>query len=203
MRSAEDLTARARIRETALARFTADGFEKATLRAIAADAGVSPALVVHHFGSKDGLRAACDDHVVSTITSIMEPWFRRPHDLAAQPSSLVELFADSLHLLGYVGRALVEGGERADGLVDRFVDLTEQMLADAQTRGAIRPSDDPRARAAVVVLWDLVVVVLGSHLARALGEDDMQAVMARYGKVAIEIYTNGMLSPNPDDRRTT
>ena len=54
MRSADDLHARARIRNAAVARFGQDGF-RIGLRAIAADAGVSPALIVHHFGSKEQL----------------------------------------------------------------------------------------------------------------------------------------------------
>jgi hypothetical protein len=45
MRSASDLTARIR------------------------DAAVSPALVVHHFGSKDGLRQASDEYVLDAIRS--------------------------------------------------------------------------------------------------------------------------------------
>ena len=52
MRSASDLTARARIRDAALARFGAEGIAGTSVRAVAADAGVSPALVLHHFGSK-------------------------------------------------------------------------------------------------------------------------------------------------------
>ncbi|MFD0204347.1 MULTISPECIES: TetR/AcrR family transcriptional regulator [Saccharothrix] len=68
MRSAtSDLTARARIRDAALARFGADGVAGASMRAIAADAGVSPALVVHHFGSKEGLRQACDEYVLAAM----------------------------------------------------------------------------------------------------------------------------------------
>ncbi|MEX1037720.1 MAG: helix-turn-helix domain-containing protein, partial [Acidimicrobiia bacterium] len=55
MRSVDgDLTAEARIRDAALARFPRDGFEGTTMRAIAEDAGVSAALVVHHYGSKEG-----------------------------------------------------------------------------------------------------------------------------------------------------
>lgn len=52
----EDLTARARIRDAALKHFTESGFAKATIRDIARTAGVSPGLVRHHFGSKEGLR---------------------------------------------------------------------------------------------------------------------------------------------------
>lgn len=69
MRSASDLTARARIRDAALARFGTDGIAATSVRAVAADAGVSPALVVHHFGSKEGLRQACDDYVLDSIRS--------------------------------------------------------------------------------------------------------------------------------------
>ena len=39
------------------------------MRAIAEAAGVSPGLVIHHFGSKDGLRKACDDYVAEEIRS--------------------------------------------------------------------------------------------------------------------------------------
>lgn len=200
MRSIDDLTARARIREAALARFTTEGFDRATVRAIAADAGVSPGLVLHHFGSKDGLRAACDDHVVATITESIEPWLARP-DIGDHPASITELFASFTDLVGYVGRALVAGGRRTDELVDRFIDVTEAILADAEARGVVRPTDDPRARATSVVLWDLVTVVLGDHMARALGETDQHEVMSRYGRFAFEIYTHGMLT-TPDDRRT-
>jgi len=199
VRSGSDLTARARIRDAALAHFAADGFERATVRNIAADADVSPGLVLHHFGSKDALRAACDEYVVTTIAENIEPWLQRP-DIGDHPASVAELFASFTHLVGYVRRALVEGGSHTDQLVDRFVDITEAILGEAEERGGVRPSQDPRARAATVVLWDLVTVVLGGHLARALGETDQHEVMLRYGRFAFEIYSHGMLT-TPDDRK--
>jgi TetR/AcrR family transcriptional regulator, regulator of cefoperazone and chloramphenicol sensitivity len=55
MRSADDLTAAARIRDAAIEQFGEHGFGTG-LRAIAEAAGVSAALVIHHFGSKQGLR---------------------------------------------------------------------------------------------------------------------------------------------------
>ena len=46
MRSvSDDITARARIRDTAIAAFARDGYDAASLRAIAREAGVSPALI--------------------------------------------------------------------------------------------------------------------------------------------------------------
>jgi AcrR family transcriptional regulator len=39
-------------------RFAASGYERATIRAIAADAGIDPSMVMRYFGSKEGLFAA-------------------------------------------------------------------------------------------------------------------------------------------------
>ncbi|WP_167471728.1 TetR family transcriptional regulator [Nocardia arthritidis] len=52
---------RAAILEAARARFAAEGFRKATVRAIAADAAIDPSMVMRYFGSKDGLFAAAVD----------------------------------------------------------------------------------------------------------------------------------------------
>jgi AcrR family transcriptional regulator len=42
-------------------RFAADGFERTTIRAIAADAGIDPSMVMRYYGSKDGLFSAAAD----------------------------------------------------------------------------------------------------------------------------------------------
>lgn len=49
---------RAAILEAARRRFAADGFRKATIRAIAADAAIDPSMVMRYYGNKDGLFAA-------------------------------------------------------------------------------------------------------------------------------------------------
>ena len=49
---------RAAILRAARARFAADGYERATIRAIAADAAIDPAMVMRYYGSKDRLFAA-------------------------------------------------------------------------------------------------------------------------------------------------
>ncbi len=52
---------RARILQAARSQFASEGFAGASLRSIAADAGVDPALVSHYFGTKAGLLAATLD----------------------------------------------------------------------------------------------------------------------------------------------
>jgi AcrR family transcriptional regulator len=48
---------RAAILAAARERFAADGYDRATIRAIASTAGIDPALVMRHFGSKEKLFA--------------------------------------------------------------------------------------------------------------------------------------------------
>ncbi|MEE6175027.1 TetR/AcrR family transcriptional regulator [Mycobacterium sp. 050134] len=60
MRRSSDLT-KAAILAAARERFGAVGFQGATIRAIAADAGVDPAMVMRYYGSKDKLFAAAAD----------------------------------------------------------------------------------------------------------------------------------------------
>lgn len=52
---------RAAILDAARRRFATDGFQKATIRAIAADAGIDPSMVMRYYGNKDGLFAAAVD----------------------------------------------------------------------------------------------------------------------------------------------
>ena len=64
---ADDRTTRARIRDAAIDCIAQHGLTDTTVRKIAAAAGVSPGLVIHHFGSMDALREACDQHVADEI----------------------------------------------------------------------------------------------------------------------------------------
>ncbi|OLZ65733.1 TetR family transcriptional regulator [Streptomyces sp. IMTB 2501] len=49
---------RAAILDAARERFAADGYDRATIRAIAKDARIDPSMVMRYFGSKEGLFAA-------------------------------------------------------------------------------------------------------------------------------------------------
>ncbi|MFG2061814.1 TetR family transcriptional regulator [Micromonospora sp. NPDC048871] len=52
---------RAAILRAARARFAADGYDRATIRAIAADARIDPSMVMRYYGNKEGLFAAAAD----------------------------------------------------------------------------------------------------------------------------------------------
>lgn len=52
---------RAAILDAARERFAADGYERATIRAIARDAGIDPSMVMRYYGNKEGLFAAASE----------------------------------------------------------------------------------------------------------------------------------------------
>jgi AcrR family transcriptional regulator len=52
---------RAAILDSARERFASDGYERATIRAIAADAGIDPSMVMRYYGNKERLFAAAAD----------------------------------------------------------------------------------------------------------------------------------------------
>ncbi|WP_151773244.1 TetR/AcrR family transcriptional regulator [Streptomyces abyssomicinicus] len=52
---------RAAILRAAVARFAADGYERATIRAIARDADIDPSMVMRYYGNKEGLFRAASE----------------------------------------------------------------------------------------------------------------------------------------------
>ena len=195
-----DLTARARIRDAAIDRFGQDGIAATSLRTIAADAGVSAALVMHHFSSKDGLRAACDDHVAATIRE------GKRQAMAAGPGAdpLVSLrqAEETRPLLRYLARVLVDPSPAVADLVDELVDDAEAYTAVGVRSGMLRPSADPRGLAVVLTMWSLGALVLHEHVARLLGADltaDTQGLVA-YSLPATELLGEGALTPEVYDR---
>jgi AcrR family transcriptional regulator len=75
--------ARVVIREEALRLFAEHGVDAVSLRQVAAAAGVSAGLVVHHFGGKDGLRAAVDEHAAGICEDVLREVRRSPRPPAS------------------------------------------------------------------------------------------------------------------------
>src|SRR5437588_6121310 len=143
MRSA-DLTAAARIRDAAVAQFGEHGFGVG-VRAIADAAGVSAGLVIHHFGSKEGLHKACDDYVAEEIRSSKSEAMKS-NDPATWFAQMAEIESYA-PMMVYLVRSMQSGGELATMLWRRMIDNAEEYLEEGVRAGTIKPSHDPRARA--------------------------------------------------------
>jgi TetR/AcrR family transcriptional regulator, regulator of cefoperazone and chloramphenicol sensitivity len=166
--TAADLTAPARIRDTALRLFARHGVAGTSLRAVAREADVSPALVVHHFGTKQGLCAAVDEavvrHFVERLSSVP---LEGPELLHRRGEALADLIREEPLLCDYMSRALAEGTATS---ADLFHRLFAAARADAAlvAAGAIRAGTDPEWRA----LQQLILVV-GPLILRPLVEREL------------------------------
>lgn len=191
-----DLTARARIRDAALLLFGENGYAATGMRAIANQAGVSPALVVHHFGSKEGLRRSCDDHVASVIrTSKYQAMSSSPPD----PLQLLRSADQAQPLLRYVARMLVDGSSGVADLVDTMIsDAVEYMAAGVES-GILKASDFPYERVVLLCMWQLGAVAMHQHVKRLLDLDLLgdPGAIVRWSRPAVELFTRGLFT---DDR---
>jgi len=195
----DDLTTRARIRDAAISRFARDGFG-APLRAVAADADVSAALVVHHFGSKDGLRRACDEHVFEAVRQAKTEALS-PGDPAAGPMALFAQLAgveDYAPLFEYALRSLQAGGELARSFVAHLEEVTLDYMLAGVAGGVLRPSRDEPARARYLVALSLgALLVEGVRRAPAEPRDpeaDLRAYTDDVMLPALEVFTEGLFT---------
>lgn len=176
-----DLTGRARIRNTALRQFAERGFAATTMRDVAAAAGVSPALVQHHFGTKDGLREACDTHALAAYIDIAKRSMTRGelpdgHHIGQENSWLVR----------YLALALVEDSPAATAIFEALVAVTEDHL---RTRDG--GTTDLHAQAVVLTAMRLGVTVLHQHVGHALDTN----VFSEEGVARVSLATLDLLAP--------
>jgi TetR/AcrR family transcriptional regulator, regulator of cefoperazone and chloramphenicol sensitivity len=194
MATADDLTARARIRDAALRQFGEQGFERTTIRGIAARAGVSPGLVRHHFGSKEALRDAVDEHVLSEIRRINDEVQK---GVAAGEFSEEAVTREAIRpFQGYLARAMVDGSTIISAFFDQIVALTEDWLGDAEERTDNRFYADRHTRAAVLSAMAMGVPLLREQLSRALGVDSFSPDGERRVSMALlDIYSHALITP--------
>ncbi len=195
-----DLTARANIRNAALRLFAERGHDAVTVRAIATAAGVSPGLVLHHFGSKDGLRVAVDAHAAESFDAIFAELGGQ--DLAemlasgeATPSvaeAFARAFPHGSPLPAYLRRLLLTNDPAGAALFGRWYAATRRLLDAMVELGAAAPTEDPAVRAAFLLVNDLGVILLRNQIATAIGDDPLSpAGLDRWARDVTAAYTGG------------
>lgn len=131
------------ILDAARARFAVDGYAKATIRAIAADAEIDPSMVMRYFGSKDGLFAAA-----------VQIDLDLPDLAAAPPEAMGELLVRRF-LAIWEGREntvlliLLRSSITDDKVADRFRAIFAEQVLPAVLRFG-DPADAPRRGGLVV-----------------------------------------------------
>jgi AcrR family transcriptional regulator len=145
----------ARILDAASRVFVASGYERATIRAVAAAAGVDAGLVMHYFGSKQELyRRVIDNAPVPEVSGT--PTQAAEQILAGLADRLASTPVASLALL----RSMLTNPEAASAARDGIARY------EAQIAQAI-PADDADLRAAIIS-----AVTLGITVSRHLIKSD-------------------------------
>jgi AcrR family transcriptional regulator len=146
MRSAEatEATTRDQIVAGAMRLFGARGIGATSLREVARDAGVSPALVVHHFGGKDGLVAAVDEAALRAFGEA----YRDDEDpppaelLRRRAEQTAAVMRERPDICAYLGRAMVEVTPGAARLFGLMISSGREEIERLIQAGAIRADAD-------------------------------------------------------------
>lgn len=189
-----DAPLRDKILRAGLELFGSQGFAATTVRQIANRAGVSVGLVNHHFGSKEGLRIACDEWAMSTIGG-------EKNLFAEAGGSLPELgrylddHPEFAPLMDYLTTTFREGGPAADRVFDLLVEVSENLLKTGIAAGTIRPVEDVGGLAAVLTAYSLGASLLSKPLATKLGGESLldKEAYAAYARISLDLFQRGLL----------
>lgn len=189
-----EMPAKERIVDAAIDLFGERGFQGVSIKAVAELAEVSPSLVMHHFGSKAGLKSACDLEAGAEFKKMKT----EAVEAGALPLTLMfDLARRSDHIVLYFFRSFVEGGDAADALFDQLVEDALDYTAAGEKRGLVYPATDPRARAVIFLVQGMGTLLLHRQIRRHLGVDpvfDPPEDLLPYISAVTEIYSRPTLN---------
>ena len=145
---------RARLLDAALACYVRAGIAATSLRDIAAEAGVTPAMLHYYFGDGAQLRrAVIDERVLPALAGLHARLQAAGDDVGGMVIAFVAGIGDVVAAHPWlpslwVREVLSDGGALRETLFDSIGPRVPVMLAgrfaDAQARGALNPDLDPR-----------------------------------------------------------
>ncbi len=165
MRSAE--TTREQLLKLAVEMFAEKGFADTSLRAIAKRAEVSPALLIHHFGTKDAL-------VKEAISKTLGSWVAGEkammlEDESNQLQNWQTLMEKGTKPLNFFRQVLLAGGEYSQRLFDAAVSESEVWLDQMQSVGRLKDISDKETTALIMAVSGLGSVLLMSQIEKSMG----------------------------------
>ncbi|MDO5084413.1 TetR/AcrR family transcriptional regulator [Arachnia propionica] len=189
-----DLTARARLRDAAIA-LVAEG-ETPSARSVAARAEVSIGLIRHHFGTMDGLLLACDERIAALIKDA-----KHQHIDGPLPNIFASLQATGQEqVLGYLAHRLTRPSAAIDALIDQLVADAVGYWQAAIDAGLARPVVDLPVAVRMLTLYSLGSLVLHRQMKRLLDIDITSLDLATqpgtraYVQAQFDLFS-GLLSP--------
>jgi AcrR family transcriptional regulator len=199
----DDLMSYARIRNAALELFASRGVAGTTIREVARAAGVSPGLVQHHFGTKDGLRKAVDEFVVAdavwTVSHLPGTLEERGAEFAARMGAVTR---DRPAAVRYLARAASEGSELGLRAFEEIVKFGVREFRAMEEAGQLGPDLDREWAVLQLLLFNLSTVMFEPAIDHALGESIMsEEGRRRLNDAATRLFTYGFTrTPAPRGR---
>lgn len=138
------ISGREKIIDSALDLFGQQGIEASSLRQIAKACDVSPALVVHHFGGKEGLVEAVDDKVLREFSEAYasEAPTGDAELLRRRALQTAHVMREHPAACAYLGRALIERTPGAARLFRAMIDGGQREIDSLAVAGALRGDAD-------------------------------------------------------------
>lgn len=168
---------RARVLDAAIACAVRQGVAAASLRAIATEAHVTPALLHYYFGDKEQLVAALvEERLMPAFQIVRESVVRGGDDIAGLVAGFVRGMGETVAQHPWlpalwVREVLCEGGALREIVLNRVAPqlpvVLAQKFADAQAKGQLHPDLDPRL---------LVISLVGLTLFPAAGAPIWQRI---------------------------
>lgn len=186
------LDTRAQLVEVATEAFARDGISATSLRSIAKEAGVSPALVVHHFGSREKLIEECIIKALGLWVSEQQEFV----DVSLSTALTKWQGAVDKHgvKLQFFRQVLLAGGAPANALFSRMVKETEMVIDSQAAKGRMRKVENQKDFALLLTLQELAPLMLQSEVADYLGSSHLNP--ETQGRIALareELLTKGIL----------
>lgn len=186
---------RPRLLDAALACYVRDGVAATSLRAIAREADVTPALLHYYFGGGEQLlQAVVEERLVPAIDGLREALPPEATDVAGLVAAFVhgigEIVARHPWLPAlWVREVLCEGGALRDFLLRRVGPqipvLLAQRFAQAQRQGALNPDLDPRLLVVSLIGLTLFPAASAPIWRSLFGADDIDAAALRGHTIAL------------------
>jgi TetR/AcrR family transcriptional regulator, regulator of cefoperazone and chloramphenicol sensitivity len=203
---------RARIITTALRVFGEEGFNKASTRQIATDAGVNPPALQYYFGGKEGLHRACAQFIIDRVMTIVSPALLEARQVKRPAQreraievlcALLDAMADGLVAAGseswsrFITRGKADGAGPAMGMLRQNIGVPI-MLAVAQLIAVVTEADPAdeivRVRAAAILGQVSTFLTNREATLLALNWPDFDVQRLQMIKTVVRAHTRAILS---------
>ena len=200
MRSAID--SREHLIEVATRVFAREGFAGTSLRMIAVEAGVSAALLVHHFGSKQRL-------IEETIETTLGEWMREKDHLAELPlsealSKWPQTAQDGHQKLAFFKQVMLSGGKPAQLLLERMHFEAKERLTMMTKTGVMRDVADIETAALLLAVYGMAPLILSDSIKKILGgeitDPEISEKLARSSLELFALIREGQTPPQTKER---